>query len=201
MNIEVIKKPEYISLEQITEVLHEAHETTAVGGMHFWAHTQTVEDTRKRLGNSGEFFVALCDGDLAGCAAVIFHQHGKKWYCKNKDYAEIKMVAVRNKYKGLGLSNMLYSALEKRAFERNDLIVMNTASANELVIGRNIRHGWKIIDYCSWRNTDYYSVVMGKWKKCPYSDLHLKGRYKIRKLLVTAFKDSKGHYRIPFFSK
>ena len=197
MNIEIIQKPDQISLEQITDLLHEAHTSTAGKGMHFMAYTQTPEDTKRRLGNNGVFYVALCDGELAGCAAVRFHDKGKKWYCKDPEYAEIKMVAVGNQYKGLGLSNKLYEALEDYAFARCDFITMNTAVENTLVVERNKRHGWKVIDYCSWKSTDYYSVVMGKWKNCPFSDRYIKTRYLVREKIVNLIKDRNGDFRIP----
>lgn len=199
--IMITEKPDRISLEEITAVLHEAHESTAGSGMHFWARTQTAEDTRKRLGDDGVFYVALDGEELAGCAAVIFHPPGKKWYNSNSEYAEIKMVAVRKTYKGLGISNLLYDALEARAFKRVGFISMNTADDNKLVVDRNLRHGWKLIDYCSWRNTDYYSVVMGKWKNCPYTDQQLKNKFKSRKRMVRLFKNQKGQYRVPFISQ
>lgn len=197
MNIEIIKKPDWISLEQITEVLHDAHTTTADNGMHFLAYSQTVEDTRRRLGDDGLFYVALCDGELAGCAAVVFHPKSSKWYCTDKEYAEIKMVAVRNQFKGLGINNSLYRALEEHAFSRCNLVVMNTAEDNRIVVDSNLRHGWKIIDYLSWRYTDYYSVIMGKWKKCPYTDRYINFRYRFRRLQVRIAKDKNGKYRIP----
>ena len=197
MNIEITIKPDWISLEQITELLHDAHTSTAGEGMHFQAYSQTVEDTKRRLGNDGLFFVALCDGVLAGCAAVVFHPKSSKWYCTDKEYAEIKMVAVGSRFKGMGISNSLYRALEKHAFTRCGLVIMNTAEENRIVVDSNLRHGWKLIDYLSWCNTDYYSVIMGKWEKCPYSDRYVDRRYHLRKLMVRIAKDRNGRYRIP----
>ena len=199
----IIGKPDEISYEEITDVLHEAHASTADKGMHFVALTQTAEETRKRLGEDGKFFVALArseDGSgeeiLAGVGAVAFYKSCKGWYGKGQPYADIKMVGVRNEFKGQGISSALYRALEEYAFSRVDLITMNTAEDNAIVLDSNARHGWKRVDFRSWSKTDYYSVVMAKWKDaCPFSDAAVKRHYELSKAKTRLLRNADGKRR------
>ena len=196
-DIRVIPCPDRITIEQITELLHRAHETTASKGMHFTAFKQTPEDTKRRLGENGLFYVALTPEDrLVGAGAIVFHEKGSKWYFNHEPYAEIKMVGVDPDFRGRGISNRIYDALETHGFNTVNMLTMNTAAGNAPVLGRNARHGWKYIDYCSWRSTDYYSVIMGKWKNCPYASGRIRFYYLIRKIIVTVMRDQKGSYRL-----
>ena len=69
----VIPKPEWVSYEEITDVLHDAHQSTKQGGMDFNAATQTSEKTIKRLGNHGRFYVALTEvNSVAAVGAISF---------------------------------------------------------------------------------------------------------------------------------
>ena len=238
--LKVMEKPDWISYEEITDVLHDAHMSTAEKGMHFVALNQTAEETEKRLGEDGKFFVVLAsDGSrgesspsapegqeapspsasegrgepspldpnetaqpgnqyiLAGVGAISFYKSCKGWYGKGQPYADIKMVGVRNEYKGQGISSMLYKALEEYGFSQVNLITMNTAEMNAIVLGSNARHGWKRVDFRSWTKTDYYSVVMAKWKDaCPFSDAVIKRQYELRKAKTRFLRNAQGKRRL-----
>ena len=196
----VVEKPDWVSYEEITDVLHDAHASTAGKGMHFVALTQSAEDTKRRLGEDGKFFVALAEKDgrqeVAGVGAISFSKSCKGWYGKGQPYAEIKMVGVRGAYKEQGISSMLYQALEAYGFSRVDLITMNTAENNAIVLDSNARHGWKRVDFRSWAKTDYYSVVMAKWKDaCPFSEAVLNRNYKLRRAKTRLLRSADGKRR------
>ena len=200
-NIRIIPKPEWISYDEITDVLHDAHQSTKEGGMDFNAATQTSEKTIERLGNHGRFYVALTDDNsVAAVGAISFSRLKRAWYGKKNMMAgHIKMVGVRSAYKRRGLNNRLYEKLEKYGFSHADILVMNTACENRIVLDSNERHGWKYVDCKSFPSTNYYSYVMAKWKNgCPHSDLKRKTIFLIRKALVHAVRNKNGNYRPPF---
>lgn len=45
----IIKNPENISYEEITELLHNAHQVNVKKGINMLSANQTAEDTKKRL--------------------------------------------------------------------------------------------------------------------------------------------------------
>lgn len=193
------QKPDWISYDDIVDVLKDAHTDTAEKGMHFTALTQTPEETEKRvLEHNGVFYVALSqDNELLGVGAILFHKKGRAWYNRHKPYAAITMVGVRKKAKGKGISNGLYHEMEKLGFSRVDILTMNTAENNKIVLESNFRHGWKYVDVKSWSNTDFYSVAMAKWKNgCPYHNLFLQLMYKERYIITHLLYKENGEYRM-----
>ncbi len=182
-NIQIIQQPEWISDDEIADVLHDAHQTTLAAGMHYTVLNQNGEDIRNRLGTDGCFFVALLDGkELLGVSGVSFYEKSNAWYAKGKPYAEVKLEGVKNAYKGMGINGMLHRKIYDYAFERVNVLITHTAEKNKLVIRNDLNRGWKKVDFNSWRTTDYYSVIMAKWKnECPYSQLHCTIRYYMKK--------------------
>ena len=196
----IIEKPDRISYDEIADVLHDAHRSNISRGMNFLASKQTGAEIEKRFGDNGKFFTAITDDNqIAGVGAVTLHQSCKGWYGKNQPYSKITMVGVPEKYKGHGISSALYREMEKYGFSVFDLMVMNTAKDNYIVLDSNARHGWKYVDYKSFSQTDYYSPCMAKWKDgCPYSDSYCKIMYTYRKLITTVTKRKDGRHRLLF---
>ena len=64
-NLIIIPKPNYISYEEITELLHAAYSERKSQGLHFAAAIQTAQQTRKRI-DEGVCLVALIDKKLVG---------------------------------------------------------------------------------------------------------------------------------------
>lgn len=198
--IRIIEKPEWISFEEITDVLHDAHRSNTDSGMQFKAAVQTPQDTEKRLGSDGRFFVALTDDSyLAGVAAISYHESGSYWFNKGRPCMEVKMVGVREAFKGRGISGMLYSKMEEYGFSRVDILFMNTAEENQIVLKSNGHHGWRFVDYKHWPETNYYSPFMAKWKNgCPYSDSYRHIRFMLRYFRARLLRTKSGSYRMPF---
>lgn len=185
MNIEIIKQPEWLSYEEIASVLHDAHQSTLQAGMKFLAATATGEQIRRRLGETGTVFAAMDGKNVAGVIGVVFYPANHSWFWKSKPYAELKIAGVRTAYKGKGISHLLYKEACDFAFKSVDLITMNTSEKNRIVIDSNEHHGWIKVDYKCFSITNYYSVVMAKWKKdCPFSPFYRTLQYQLRRMLI-----------------
>ena len=194
--IEIVKQPEFISDDDIAALLHDAHQSTKEKGMNFTASYFTGEQNRKRLGEDGVFYVALADKELAGVLAVCYEKDCKLWCHKGKDFAELKMMGVSTKFKGLGISSQLNEVVIKDAFGRTDLITFNTAEHNQRVIDFYERRGFVKVNYRSYRSTNYYSVELAKWRDgCPYSAFTCKLRYALIRLKVRLFYKETGGRR------
>ncbi len=193
---QILEKPDWVSFDDIADVLHDAHSSTLESGMKFAASDQTGEEIRKRLGDNGTIFIALNEQRIVGVAGVSLYNKCRYWCWRGKPYAEIKLVGVRREYRQQGINNRLYSAAEEYAFRHVDLILMHTAEENNVTIDSNIRHGWKIIDYKSFSKTNYYSVVMALWKNgSPYSDFYRKIRLFFNIFKTKAIYKEGGVYR------
>lgn len=196
--INIIPQPDWISDDDIAELLHDAHKSTLEKGMNYAVLTQNGKDIRKRIGENGIFFVALLDGNkLAGVTGLAFNKKSNAWYARNKTCAEVKLVGVKSEYKGLSIFDKLQDIVYQYAFQKVDLLLTNTAAENYIMLNNNLRRGWKVVDYISWKNTNYYSIIMAKWKDgCPYSDTFCKFNYILRKLITKTLKTKDGNYTL-----
>ena len=196
--ITVTEKDETVSFEDLTSFLHDVHQSTVSNGMHFAAASQNAQETQKRLGSRGTFFVARTkEKELVGCGAVSYGTVCPNWFARNKPYCEIKMVGVKPAFRGQGINNRIYEALENYGFTMANILTMNTAVDNKIVIQSNLRHGWVIVGYTSWKTTDYYSVIMAKWKReCPYNQFTLFIVSKLSWIKVHFLKDRFGNTRL-----
>lgn len=72
-DIVIMPKPDSISWEEITELLHLAFASHLENGLNYAACTQTEEETRQRVGD-GMCMVALINGELVGTATLNFYR-------------------------------------------------------------------------------------------------------------------------------
>ncbi len=196
LKFEIVQQPDWISDDEIADILHDAHKSTLEKGMHYSVLTQRGKEVRERIGENGCFFVALLEGkELVGVTGVSFKKRSTAWYIKNKPYAEIKLVGVKSDYKGHGIYGMLQEKVYNYAFQHVEILTTNTAVKNTILINNNLKRGWDFVDFVSWKNTDYYSVVMAKWKDgCPYLPVYRRIRFMINKWKTKAIKTESGEY-------
>jgi GNAT superfamily N-acetyltransferase len=146
----IIPKPDYISWEEITALLHLAHEERAQEGLYYGAYTQTVEKTIRRVGD-GVCLVALLDGKLVGTATLQIQSE------KGKKYAYGSQLAVHPSYKRYGIG----SILDKKRIELcNQVYVLyiDTSEKAKTLINWRIKAGWQKIGFLSHKGTNYYSI-------------------------------------------
>lgn len=194
MEIIIREKDQTITYEMITNLLNEAHKENEINGMIFMARKQSVEQTIERLGEAGFFCVALINEQLVGTAAVTFVKNNNK----KMKFGIIKMVCVKNEFRGKGISSLMYAFLENKAMLQNcNYVITTTAISNKLVVNSNLKHSYYKYDYKSFRNTDYYSIVMKKdFKYSLYNRMYGTVRYYLKKVKCLAFVDKKGNIRL-----
>ena len=83
------------------------------------------------------FFVARVDGAAAACGGLKFY---------GKEYAEVKRMYVRPKYRGIGLAKAILRHLEEHAIEQQiSLLRLETGILQAEAIGLYERSGYKEI--------------------------------------------------------
>lgn len=151
-NLVIIPKPDYISWESITDLLHLAYKERMEQGLKYGACTQTVEETIQRVGD-GICFVALIGDKLVGTATMtIFEKRGKKngYFIQN---------GVHPDYKRCGIGSRLRDERIRLAtLNQFEAVYCDTSEKAKNVINWYLKAGWQKVSYLSYEGTNYYSV-------------------------------------------
>lgn len=175
--------------------MHDAHKSNLEKGMLFATASQTGDEIRGHIRGSGRFYIAVLEGEIVGVGAVRF-QNIDMWFHRGF-CADTISVGVKQAYKGLGISKMLYRKLEEAAFEKCDIVIMNTAERNEIMINSRLHDGWIPVDYLSHAGINFYSIMLAKWKyNCPYSSTHCATMFHLRKVRMKLIRDENGNDRL-----
>lgn len=160
--IKIIIKPDYITWEEITEVIHQAFIEKKEKGMNYLGSYQTVEITKKRVGD-GICLVALLNKKVVGTMTVKFFKptrKGKKWHNETM-YAYASQDAVLPEYKGLGIGRKLQNKRIEICQENNvDELLMHTSTYAQDILNWWKRQGAQKIELISGTATNYYSIRM-----------------------------------------
>ena len=181
--IRIIEKPDWISYEDIHELLYIAHESNRKKGFTVNTALMTGNEIEKHIGDQGKCFVAL-DGDkLVGTSSYRIIQQNY-WCCKCEVVDRI-LVGVLPEYKGKHISALLFQKIEEEAKEKGYAYIENrTSEENEIMQRLCIKDGYRYIDFLSTK-ADHYTVVMLKWLyECPYKDWYIKLHFNIRRILI-----------------
>lgn len=194
-NFSMEEKTEAVSFDQIAEVLHDAHQSNIEQGMQFASAYITGEEIREKVGKEGSIYLIRKENEIAAVGAVKYRQWNK-WFCKDMLCGDILLVGVREKYKGYGLSKMMYHKMEEIIFQKCEIATMNTAVNNTIMLQSRLHDGWRYVDYFSHKGVNFYSIMLAKWRdQCPYSDRECRYRYLIRKALIKMQKKQNGEFR------
>lgn len=171
-NILISEKPDWVSWDDIHEVLWKAHASNRANGIAMRKPSLPGDEIKKEIGEKGKMFVALVDGQLAGTAAIV-PKEGKMWY-NNGTYGYLCFASVLPECLGEGIYGSLISERERVAKDMNlQKLFFDTHEDNRRVIGINGKYGFKkvAIKTCA----DHFNIVMVKWLEgCPYSDFYCK---------------------------
>jgi GNAT superfamily N-acetyltransferase len=151
------------SIDEITDMLHEAYASLAQNGMRFVASYQTPGVTRERM-NKGETIVAIDAGRVVGIItlAEISTTRGSPLYDRD-DVASFGQYAVRPSHQGRGIGAKLLELVEQRAREKGvGVLALDTSEKAVQLIELYQAKGYRFVEYHQWRDTNYRSMVFSK---------------------------------------
>lgn len=174
-NIEIIKKPDWVSWEEIQDVLWKAHTQNRVRGIIMGHQNLSGEKVGDMLGDSGIMLVAMADEQVVGTAAVKIKE-SNFWYGKD-NYAYCCFASVLLEYEGQGIYR--HFIVEREAYARKngiDKMLFNTHPRNKRVINIALKNGYRRVCYTAHNGFSYVYLV--KWLNgCPYSKLRCRYEY------------------------
>ena len=158
MNIEIRIKDESISWEELTDLVHESFQERLDQGLHFSSSDITPEDF-KRYGSSRIVLVAI-DRDSNALAGTVSLQLNKK---DDILWGYHGGLAVKPRYKRHGIATRLFGRLVEIAKEnRCEYIQSDTSVGAKSSVKWHKKNGFKIVDLCSFKSTNYYSYIFKK---------------------------------------
>lgn len=196
--IKILQKPDYITWEQITELLHLAFAEKNERGLKYLATHQDAETTRRRVGD-GVCFVALLGDVLIGTASMRIlkpNEINKKWHNQNL-YAYTSQLAVHPDYKGYGVGKLLQNARIMYCHENNvDEMLGHTSIHAKEILNWYRRQGADFVEYISSPATNYYAVRMRiPIKGKIFNSYYVAFRYYLSVIKCIATKDKYGKIR------
>lgn len=197
--LQIIEKPDYISWEEITELLHAAFKERKDQGLSYLATRQSVETTKQRVAD-GICLVALYDNKLVGTVTLQINKiidQKRKWYHESS-YAYSKQLAVLPEFKGKGIGKALQNARLQICFDNNvDALIFDTSHKAESLISRFLWLGAQKIDFISHSTTNYYSIVFRiPIKGKNINKLYCGFRYYLSMIRCVLLKDKNGELRL-----
>lgn len=178
--VQVIEKPDWVSWDEIHDVIWKAHESNRQQGINMRFPALPGEEIRKRVEGNGKMFVALDGKKVVGTAA--FRIKKANLWCGRGTYAYYCLASVSPEYRGKGINGQLYEHIESES-SRNELsrIMFDTHEMNSRIAEINQKHGYKKVSYK--RYDDHYNIIFVKWLDgCPYSESRCKVEFAIQKL-------------------
>ena len=182
--ITIMEKPEWISWDDIHELLLAAHKKNIEKGIIMGYAQMSGEEIRKKLGKEGVCWVALCGDKLVGTNSVTFFR-GKGWWNYGKTVAHGCFTGILQEYQGIGILDEFYKRYREYILSKGvDFSEGDTAEDNHIMRKILEKRGAKTVSYYSTRS-NHYNVRIVIWlKRCPFSDKYIERRFKISKFLT-----------------
>lgn len=167
--IRIVKRPDYITYEQIQECLDKAHEVNAKKGLNYATKGQSMEKLVEKLKDAVTYVALTPDNKVVATASVQFRKINH-WY-HNGDIGLLKLIGVLPEYSGFKLATLLLFLLRLEVQSRYvEVMVSDSAEANLAIRNLYLHNGFKIVDCCKYPNNNFISVVYAYWfLGCPYS--------------------------------
>ncbi len=161
--IQVRRFAETDEIAPITTVLHAAYSSLATAGFRYLASHQDDATTLNRL-RSGFAFLVECDGKLLGTATLYRPSPDSQceWYRQDTVW-RFGQFGVRPGYQRQGIGARLYDRIEAqaRAFGAAKL-ALDTAEGALHLRRWYEKLGFRFVQFVSWPDTNYRSVVLSK---------------------------------------
>jgi GNAT superfamily N-acetyltransferase len=181
--IKIIEKPDWVSWDDIHEVLWKAHAENRKKGINMALPTLSGDKIEEKIiSEGGKIFLAIEGDKIVGTLALIV-KSGKRWYNYGQ-YGYLCFGAVLPEYSGKGIYRSLYQLVETTA-KQMELSVLtrdtNEKNARMLKITKQEGYHFVAIKACE----DHFNIVRAKWlEECPYSMWYIKTRYLTSVLLT-----------------
>lgn len=199
-NLVIIPKPDFISWQEITQLLHLGYSERADEGLNYSATHQSVEKTIERVGN-GVCLVALLNGKLIGTETYNLIEKKKlkwkRWY-QDEEYYYLHSLTVHPDYKRKGIGLKIRNYIRDEAIKNKvGSLISDTSEHAKWLIRWYERLGHKKVGCVSHSGTNYYSVVMrtsisGK----SYSDSYRIFRFYISCFFCRIISKENGEWRL-----
>lgn len=183
--IKVMPKPEWVSWDDIRDLLVTAHKRNIEKGMTMNTTTMSGEDLKKHLGEEGRCFVAFCGDQLVGTTSVCISK-GKKWFDKGKTISKGAMSAILPKYQGMGILEEMNELRDAYIAEKGVQVMEGDTPEDNMVVRKFVaRNGFKEVRFFPAAHQNHFSVYFVKWLEgCPFSDKYIKRRFNLSKKLT-----------------
>ncbi|MFO7869376.1 MAG: GNAT family N-acetyltransferase [Bacteroidales bacterium] len=198
-NVIIISKPDFISWEEITQLLNSAFRQRAEKGMHYVAANQSVEDTIRRV--DGDIcLVALINNKLVGTVTLHIknvQRNNKKWFYESS-YGYLTQLAVNPQYMSSGIGRKLQNECIQLCYKNKvDAMFVDTSVHAKDLVDWYQRLGAQKVEYISYSKTNYYSVrfrtrVMGK----KFNNTYVFFKYIVSKLICILTKTKNGDFTL-----
>jgi GNAT superfamily N-acetyltransferase len=178
-NIQIIEKPEWVSWDEIHNVLWRAHEKNRQNGIIMALPALHGNLIREKIEGHGKMFVALDGEKVVGTAALTIKQFSL--WCGKGSYAYLCFASVLPEYNGKGIYKALNLRREELALSMGLVrIIGDTHENNKHRLDIAKKTGYKFVDLKICK--DHYNIVMVKWlNECPYSNFYCNLQFTLRK--------------------
>ena len=183
MNVVVVAKPEWVSWDTISNVLHKAHIHNKENGFIQNTVKITGEEIEKKV-RSGQCFVAM-DGDNVVGTLSVAHKNKKAWFFHGRALYYM-LLGILPEYQGKGIYSKLIAAREEYTKANYfEVTYMYTAEKNLKMQQLAQKEGFRLVSYSVFPKTDYYSVELAKWHgKCPFPEWYCNMRFQMSKFFM-----------------
>ena len=181
-NIQVLEKPDWISWDDIHEIIWTAHSENRERGVFMRFPSLPGEEIRKKVEENGKMLVAIRDSIIVGTAAIIFKD--RSLWCGKGKFGYCCFASVLPSEQGKGIYNRM--CIQREELARNvgiNRLIMDTNENNTRECSIVKRAGYKAVDYKFYK--DHYNVVFVKWLNgCPFSNFRCSFEFARRKAIV-----------------
>lgn len=180
--IQVMEKPDWVSWDEIHDVLWKAHEKNREKGIIMAYPSLSGEEIRNKIGDSGKMFLAIDSKRVVGTLALI-KKTGKQWY-NTGQYGYLCFGAVLPECSGKGVYRSLYQLAEATAKQAGlRVLTMDTNENNARMLKITKQEGYHFVECKAYK--DHFNIVRAKWlDKCPYPVWFIELRFVISKIIT-----------------
>lgn len=183
--IKVMEKPEWVSWDDIRNLLNEAHKKNIEKGITMNTTTMSGEEIKKYIGEEGRCFVAFCGNQLIGTTSARI-TIGRKWYDKGKIVSKGAMSAILPRFQGMGILEEMNELRDAYIADKGVQVMEGDTPEENMVVRKFVaRNGFKEVRYFPASHQNHFSVYFVKWLEgCPFSEKYIRRRYNFSKIMT-----------------